>query len=108
MRLSLARLLLCCGRLRGAWLGGSVALRTRPPWLVNYAERWVGTARRESTDRLLITGRRHLAVVLGEYVEHYNRHRPHQSRTSNRPHPPTPVTWPYTGSTILCRHVLGA
>ena len=55
-------------------------------------QRWVGTARRERTDRLLITGRRHLAVVLGEYVEHYNTHRPHQSLDQQPPHPPTPVT----------------
>jgi transposase InsO family protein len=52
---------------------------TQAPRVNSYAERWVGTARRECTDRLLITGRRHLTVVLGEYVEHYNTHRPHQS-----------------------------
>jgi hypothetical protein len=36
-----------------------------------------------------------------------DRHRPHQSLDQQPPHPPTPVTWPHTGSTILCRHVLG-
>jgi transposase InsO family protein len=43
------------------------------------AERFVGTIRRECLDRLLILGRRHLEVVLAEYVDHYNRHRPHRS-----------------------------
>jgi len=43
------------------------------------AERWVGTARRECTDRLLITNERHLRVVLDEYVRHYDDHRPHRT-----------------------------
>jgi putative transposase len=43
-------------------------------------ERVIGTLRRELLDRILILGERHLALVLGEYVAHYNGHRPHQSR----------------------------
>ncbi len=42
-----------------------------------YAERWVRTVRAEVTDRMLITGPRHLRVILDEYAAHYNRHRPH-------------------------------
>ncbi|HEX3191562.1 MAG TPA: integrase core domain-containing protein, partial [Streptosporangiaceae bacterium] len=41
------------------------------------AERWVDSARRECLDRILITGGRHLRLVLGEYADHYNIHRPH-------------------------------
>jgi transposase InsO family protein len=44
-----------------------------------FAERFVGTVRRECLDRMLIFGRRHLKVVVHEYVEHYNGHRPHRS-----------------------------
>jgi putative transposase len=43
-------------------------------------ERVIGTLRRELLDRALILGERHLALVLREYLIHYNRHRPHQSR----------------------------
>ncbi len=43
-----------------------------------FAERWVGSARRECLDWLIILGRRHLERVLGEYVAHYNNARPHR------------------------------
>src|SRR5206468_8654572 len=43
------------------------------------AERWIASARRECLDRMLITGERHLHLVLGEYTDHYNTHRPHRT-----------------------------
>jgi hypothetical protein len=48
-------------------------------------ERVIGTLRRELLDRTLILGDRHLALVPGEYLIHYNRHRPHQSRQQRPP-----------------------
>lgn len=42
-------------------------------------ERWIASARRECTDRILIVGPRHLRHVLSEYVDHYNTHRPHRT-----------------------------
>nr|WP_240943158.1 integrase core domain-containing protein [Planosporangium thailandense] len=50
----------------------------RAPRANAYAERWIGTARRELLDRMLVVGRRHLQSVLIEYVDHYNSHRPHR------------------------------
>jgi putative transposase len=57
----------------------------RAPRANAIAERFIGTLRRECLNHLLITGPRHLAAVLQEYVQHYNAHRPHRSL---RQHPP--------------------
>jgi len=51
----------------------------RAPQANAYAERWVGTVRREVLDRMLILGCRQLRSVLAEYIDHYNGHRPHRS-----------------------------
>jgi len=51
----------------------------RAPCANAIAERWIGSARRECLDRLLITGERHLRLVLGEYIDHYDTHRPHRT-----------------------------
>jgi putative transposase len=50
-----------------------------------YAKRWVRTVRRECLDRMLIYNPRHLLGVLGEFVVHYNEHRPHQGRDQRSP-----------------------
>ena len=50
-----------------------------------YAERFVLTARRECTDRMLLLGERHLRVVLNEFADHYNRGRPHRSLEKRAP-----------------------
>jgi putative transposase len=64
----------------------------RAPRANAIAERWISSARRECLDRMLIAGPRHLRLVLSEYVEHYNVHRPHrtlsQSPPAGRDHPP--------------------
>jgi transposase InsO family protein len=50
----------------------------RAPRANAFAERFVGTARRECLDWLLIRNERHLERVLEEFVEHYNAARPHR------------------------------
>jgi putative transposase len=59
----------------------SGVLRTpvRAPRANAFAERWVGTVRRELLDRMLIFGQRQLETALAGYVAHYNEHRPHRA-----------------------------
>jgi transposase InsO family protein len=79
----------------------------RAPRANAIAERWVGSARRECLDRMLVAGERHLRLVLGEYTDHCNSHRPHRSLQQEPPagraHPPVEVT----GMGVLRRDRLG-
>jgi transposase InsO family protein len=54
----------------------AVKIPPRSPRANAIAERWVGSARRACLDRMLVAGERHLRLVLGEYTDHCNSHRP--------------------------------
>ena len=53
----------------------------RSPRANSFAERYVGTLRRECLDHLLIHGERHLRTVLAEFESHYHYHYNHHRRT---------------------------
>jgi putative transposase len=59
----------------------------RAPRANAFAERWVGTVRRDCLDWLLIVSRRQLERVLRVYVDHYNTHRPHRALALKPPIP---------------------
>ena len=71
-----------------------------------YAERWIGTARAECTDRMLIYGESHLRVVLRAYAGYYNDHRPHQSLQQRPLGHDEPAVVPLDAP-VLRRKVLG-
>jgi putative transposase len=90
---------------------GAHIIRTpvRTPVANAYAERWVGTVRRECLDHLLIVSRHHLERVLAVYVGHYNGHRPHRGLGLVAPEPrPVPtVPRPLTDERLRRHDLLG-
>jgi putative transposase len=66
----------------------------RAPRVNAFAERFVGTVRRECLDRMLIFHRRQLEVVLATFIDHYNTHRPHRSLDQTPPLSMTPAAPP--------------
>ncbi|MER5262719.1 integrase core domain-containing protein [Actinosynnema sp. NPDC002837] len=71
-----------------------VKIPPRCPQANAYAERFVGTVRREATDRLLIINEHHLRTVLDRYAAHYNHRRPHQALQLVPPRPDLPIAEP--------------
>jgi len=59
----------------------------RTPVANTFAERWIGTLRRELLDRTIIWNQHQLERLIVDYIEHYNTHRPHRSLHQR---PPTP------------------
>ncbi|MCM3920703.1 integrase core domain-containing protein [Frankia sp. AiPs1] len=93
-----------------AFTGAGIdVVRTPPqaPKANSIAERWIGTTRRECTDRLLIVSERHLTSVLTSYAEHVNTHRPHRSLDQHPPDAAPPVIIPTLDSTIRRTRILG-
>ena len=53
-------------------------LPPRSPNLNAYAERWIGSVKRECLSEFIVVGRQALGRILDEYVEHYHQERNHQ------------------------------
>ena len=57
----------------------------RTPVANAFAERWIGTLRRELLDRTIIWNRRQLNKLVVDYIDHDNTHRPHRSLDQRPP-----------------------
>ena len=68
----------------------AMGIRDRPiafrsPWQNAYAERLIGTIRRECLDHMIVFGEAHLRRILGVFAAYYNGSRTHRSLNKDTP-----------------------
>jgi pimeloyl-ACP methyl ester carboxylesterase len=62
------------------------AMRTRAsPWQNGFAERLIGSIRRECLDHIIVLGEAHLRQILQSYARYYNEIRTHRSLDKDAP-----------------------
>ncbi len=76
----------------------------RTPQANGFAERWIRSVREECLDRLLILNEAHLRRVMREYIDYYNKARPHQGIEQRCP---IPITRQPREGPVKRRDVLG-
>jgi transposase InsO family protein len=86
----------------------SIGIRDRPtsprsPWQNAYAERLIGSIRRECIDHIVVVGERHLRHVLLSYKEFYNDTRTHLALNKDAPMSRAAQT----AGRIICHPILG-
>ena len=57
----------------------------RSPWQNGFAERLIGSIRRECLDQIIVCGEEHLRRTLLSYASYYNRARTHRSLNKDAP-----------------------
>ncbi len=83
-----------------------VIIAPRSPWQNPFAERVIGSIRRECLDHLITLGENHLHQILSSYFRYYNNCRPHLSLDRNSPSPRN-VESPSKGKVISIPEVGG-
>src|SRR6202790_3311007 len=86
----------------------AMGIRDKPtapasPWQNGFAERLIGSIRRECVDHIIVLGEMHLRRILRSYADYYNRVRIHQSLNKD-----APVSRPVQRSGVInSRTILG-
>jgi putative transposase len=83
-----------------------VLTAAQSPWQNPFAERLIGSVRRECLDHVVVLSERHLRHVLTGYFEYYHRTRTHLSLTKDAPDG-RPVDPPELGMVVPIREVGG-
>jgi len=78
----------------------------RSPWQNPFAERVIGSVRRECLDQVVVINARHLLRLLADYFEHYHRWRCHRSLAMDCPEP-RPVQGPEHGEAVEVEEASG-
>ncbi len=63
-----------------------VVCARRSPWQNPYAERLIGSIRRECLDHVIVLNERHLKRILNSYLDYYHHSRTHLSLNRNSPY----------------------
>ncbi len=82
----------------------------RAPNLNAFAERFIQTLRRECLDRFVVLGTEHLDYLNSEFVDYYNRQRPHSSLEKYKPPDaaiPSAGRSPPNAGKVTCQRRLG-
>jgi transposase InsO family protein len=84
----------------------AMGIRDKPitpasPWQNGFAERLIGSIRRECLDHLIVFGEEHLRRILKSYADYYNGARTHRSLNKN-----APVSRPVQRSGVISSHAL--
>ena len=108
--MDLARLCLRVGRWRQQGRIRPLVLPLRSPNLNAFAERFILTLQQECVDRFVVMGTKHLNYLNSEFVDYYNRQRPHSSLERHKAptgHVPDIGRSPPIASKVTCQRRLG-
>jgi hypothetical protein len=92
---------MCCDLTRGN--EGLKPIAPASPWQNGFAERLIGSIRRECLDHVVVLGEAHLRRILKSYADYYNSVRTHRSL-----HKDAPISRPIHQTGIIRLHpILG-
>jgi transposase InsO family protein len=84
----------------------AMGIRDKPtapasPWQNGFAERLIGSIRRECVDHIIVLGEIHLRRILRSYADYYNRVRTHRSLNKD-----APISRPVQRTGVISSHAI--